>query len=98
MNQVNICWPEQFPGEREMYLKQSKRWDKEFPGRDHTCECMWNGAERPCRHCPTCGRFVSNITLHSNELIGMIAVTGDCKMHGQVCVDMAMWEWEYFNE
>ena len=94
-----ICWPEQFPGEYKACQKIWAEADRQFPDRKRECDCTWlNDSLYPCRHCSVCGRFVSNIRLYSSELAGMLAVIGNCKQHGEQCLDMGNWTWEHFEE
>lgn len=93
-----ICWPEQFPGERKMAERIWADADKQWPNRRTYCTCQDLDEYTPCRHCPQCGRFVSNITLHSHEIGGMLAVVGNCKLHGEQCIDRTNWTWEHFED
>jgi hypothetical protein len=35
--------------------------------------------------------------MYGGEIGGMLAVLGDCKRHGEQCLDMHNWDWEYFE-
>lgn len=93
-----ICWPEQFPGEYKMAQKAWADADKKWPDRKRYCSCQDNSDWYPCRHCAVCGRFCSNIRLYGGEIGGMMAVLGDCKQHGEQCLDMSNWQWEHFED
>lgn len=92
-----LCWPEQFPGEYKVAQKIWAEADKEYPDRKVYCACRDNEPEQPCRHCSKCGQFVADIRMISSEIGGMLAVFGQCKKHGQVCVDMHWWDFEFFE-
>lgn len=92
-----ICWPEQYPGEYEDTKKVWARADKRWPDREVSCTWECRDSYYPCRHCPKCKRFVSDIHMYGGELGGMLAVLGTCKEHGLVCVDSHNWAPEYFE-
>src|SRR5579884_2650399 len=93
---ITVCWPEQFPGEYKMAQKVWADADKKWPDRKRDC-CHWNSDYYPCRHCATCGRFVSKIYCVGNEIGGMLVVRGTCKTHGEQSLDMTNWDWEFFE-
>ncbi len=47
----------------------------------------------PLLRCPTCGRFVSNVTATVNGFLDIIKVEGVCKRHGWI--DATDQEWGY---
>lgn len=91
-----ICWPEQYPGEREAYVAWAVRMDKEYPGRNVDC-CHWGTDYYPCHHCQVCKKFIGGITAVIYEAFGIAAVYGTCKKHGRQYVDMLHWTFEHFG-
>jgi hypothetical protein len=88
-----ICWPEQFPGEYEMAKRIWAKADKRWPNRNRDCSCKDNETNRCCNHCAVCGRFMSNMTTWSNEIGGLLAAVGICKIHGEQCADADLWSY-----
>jgi len=89
-----ICWPEQFEGEREIAEKIWADADQRWPNRDRRC----GNGEHACKHCPICGYFMTRVTIWWNEIGGLLAVVGQCKKHGEQCVDSDWWSYTDWSE
>jgi hypothetical protein len=93
-----ICWPEQFPGERDAYLALKERVAKENPGYQVDC-CGWNSDYYPCKHCQVCKRFLSNMQylVYGGDMWFVLVAYGMCKNHGKQYVDTTHYTPEMFE-
>lgn len=94
-----VCWPEQFPGERDAYLALKDRVEKENPGYKVDC-CSWSTDYYPCRHCQVCKKYLKNMQykVYGGDMWFVLVAYGECKSHGMQYVDTGNYIPEMFDD